>query len=184
MEKIVISKDLGTALLAFRSTDKYSQALQALYCAEDGALIATDGRRLLHVTKEKHGISLTPGTYSIISKGNDSKYTLWLCLEKTEKQFPDYSQVLPKHDLVIKEGEKALHFCLVKGKKARIDHFGLMQALYKTFHITGKAFDFLLLLDLPADEGFYLYTDSTPAGVLDCRGEGIRAIFCPFKPDK
>jgi hypothetical protein len=181
MEKIVISKDLGQALLAFTSNDKYRRAINGLYCAADGALVATDGKRLLHVTQEKHGVILAPGVYSIASKGTESKYMLWMHLERIEEQFPDIAQVIPKHALAIKEGEKALKFALLKGRKAQVDPLRLMRALYLTFHVTGKAFDPLLMLDLPADEGFDLYTDGTPAGVLDVRGQGIRALFCPFK---
>lgn len=181
MEKIVISKDLGTALLAFASKDEYRGDISGIYSAPDGALVATDGRRLIKIEESKHGVTLAPGNYSIASKGAESKYMLWMCLERTEDQFPDYAQVMPKHDIAIKNGEKALSFAILKGKKAQVDHLKLMWELFNAFHITGKAFDPLLMLDLPTNEGFAMYTDSTPAGALDCRGEGIRAIFCPFK---
>jgi hypothetical protein len=42
MEKIVIEKELGKALLAFRSTDKTRMALNSILVTETGAFCTTD----------------------------------------------------------------------------------------------------------------------------------------------
>jgi hypothetical protein len=178
MEKIVINKELGKALLAFKSSDKQRGSLQNILVTETGAFCATDGKRLLLIEESKHHAQLAPGVYNVLSTGRDGKHLIFLCLERVETQFPDIKQVMKDNVPAIKEEDGKDLMAIIEQDNGNLRIYG---QLYKLFKITGKAINPEMAIDFPDQEEFSIHTDETPAGAVYFKATGITALFMPFR---
>lgn len=180
MEKIVLGKDIAKAILSFRSTDRNRQALHNVRVLGDKSIVATDGKRLILITRAGHGNdSLTEGVYKVLSTGKDSTYMSFICWEKVEDQFPDIYQVLKSTDTLKMDGKDI--FFDWNG-----ENFSLMRALYNIFHLFGMMFNPDLFKDLPKT-GYRIHGDpGKKDGAIECESSvdgsvSVRALFMPIR---
>jgi hypothetical protein len=170
MEKLLMATELLKSLMKFSSKEEIRIILNGFEVKEDGSLCSTDGRRLIMFKKELYG-NIPAGIYKYIGKPvKESRDFSFIMVEKIEGQFPDYMRLL--------DGFNKTDIKLCYQKKEDVS---IYIKCYEIFQELNIALNPALLMDLPENEGFDVYSKESIVKLIGGMEFGITVLVMALR---
>lgn len=181
MIKIELPLEYTKTLNKFRSDDETREPINNIYVDGEMNIYSTDGKRLVKINGKAYGVEIKPGIYKLLSVVKGSKHHAVCILIKDESglEYPNVNAVLYNDGV-----DTELSVKMRKDKDKDKDNVNVFVVLYKLFNIKKVAINPELLLDLPKEVEFKIYTnnsDDVSAFPLLLKGNNIEALIMPLK---